>query len=195
MQADSRSRKWQITINNPVEKGYTHEKIVEILKEFKSIVYYCMSDEIGEAGTYHTHIFIAAGSGIRFSTLLNRFEKCHFEMANGNCQQNRDYVFKESKWKNDKKADTNRYQNRTACYEKVFIISNVGLDKLYQTERRELPLQYDALLRRIGYIMEYDKKGEMQVKPRKEVYPTSYELEGEFVRVPDYLQENLPFCT
>lgn len=50
---DSRSRKWQITINNPAEKGYTHEKIKEQLSLFNSIIYWCMSDEIGEKGTYH----------------------------------------------------------------------------------------------------------------------------------------------
>lgn len=336
MQKDSQSRKWQITINNPLEKGYTHEKIQEILGQFKSIVYYCMSDEIGEGGTYHTHIFLAAGSAIRFSTLLNRFEQCHFEMANGSSQQNRDYVFKEGKWAKDKKADTNlkdthleygempverqgkrndlddlydmiksgmttteiieinpqymlyldkieklrtqlraqqykstdrnvvvtyvyglpgtgktsgvldaygrencyrvtdykhpfdtydnqpvlifdefygqialpymlnltdryplelscRYQNRTACYEKVFIISNVGLEKLYKMEQRDLPLQYDALLRRIGHVMIYDKDGNMQVKTRQEIYPTSYEQEEDFVSVPEGLQECLPF--
>ena len=31
MAKDSQSRKWQITVNNPVEKGYTHERIREIL--------------------------------------------------------------------------------------------------------------------------------------------------------------------
>lgn len=57
MDKDSRTRKWQITINNPADKGFSHDKIVEILSGMKSLIYYCVSDEIGEAGTYHTHIF------------------------------------------------------------------------------------------------------------------------------------------
>ena len=49
---DTRSRKWQLTINNPIEKGFTHDKIKEILSEFSSLVYWCMSDEVGESGTF-----------------------------------------------------------------------------------------------------------------------------------------------
>lgn len=104
---DSRSRKWQITINNPKEKGYSHEYIKDILKTFKSLVYWCMSDEIGENGTYHTHLYLHNNNALRFSTLKNKFEGCHFEMANGTASQNKDYVFKEGKWLDDKKADTN----------------------------------------------------------------------------------------
>lgn len=59
MDKDSRSRKWQITINNPIEKGFAHECIKEELNKFNSLVYWCMSDEIGENGTYHTHIYMA----------------------------------------------------------------------------------------------------------------------------------------
>lgn len=104
---DSRSRKWQITINNPAEKGYTHEKIKEQLSLFNSIIYWCMSDEIGEKGTYHIHLFFCLNSASRFSTIKSRFEGAHFEMAKGTCQQNRDYVFKEGKWEKDKKKETN----------------------------------------------------------------------------------------
>lgn len=104
---DSRSRKWQITINNPKEKGFTHEKIKDILKEFKSLVYWCMSDEIGENGTYHTHLYLHNSNQLRFSTLQKRFQGAHFEMSMGTASQNKDYVFKEGKWLDDKKADTN----------------------------------------------------------------------------------------
>jgi hypothetical protein len=104
---DTRSRKWQITINNPAEKGFTHERIKEELSKFSSMIYWCMSDEIGEEGTYHIHIFLALSSASRFSTIKSRFDGGHFEMANGTSQQNKDYVFKEGKWEKDKKAGTN----------------------------------------------------------------------------------------
>lgn len=107
MKNDTRSRKWQLTINNPVDKGYTHDFLKEKLKEFKNLVYWCMSDEVGENGTYHTHLFIACSGAVRFSTIQNRFKGAHFEMAKGTCAQNRDYVFKEGKWQGDKKQDTN----------------------------------------------------------------------------------------
>lgn len=34
---DTQCRKWQVTINNPLEKGYTHEKIKEILSQYKGL--------------------------------------------------------------------------------------------------------------------------------------------------------------
>jgi len=104
---DSNSRKWQITINNPAQKGFTHEYIRELLATFKSLVYWCMSDEIGEEGTYHTHIFGAFSSCVRFSTIKKKFEGAHFEMAKGTSKENRDYIFKEGKWAKDKKKETN----------------------------------------------------------------------------------------
>ena len=107
MTVDSQTRKWQITINNPIDKGFTHDKLIELSKEFKSLIYMCFSDEVGENGTFHTHIYLQFSSAVRFSTLKNKFEGGHFEMAKGTAVQNRDYVFKEGKWLNDKKKDTN----------------------------------------------------------------------------------------
>lgn len=100
------SRKWLLTINNPTEKGYVHEHIKEILSTFK-LTYWCMSDETGAEGTYHTHIFVASHSPIRATTLHNKFEGAHRDIARGTCQQNRDYVFKEGKWLDSEKGTTN----------------------------------------------------------------------------------------
>lgn len=107
VEVNSRSRKWQVTINNPAEKGFTHEMIKEQLSLFTSLVYWCMSDEVGEKGTYHTHVYIALAQASSFSTLKNRFDGAHFEIAKGTSEQNRDYVFKIGKWAKDKKQDTN----------------------------------------------------------------------------------------
>lgn len=107
MEKDTRSRKWQITINNPAGKGYTHEAIKAILHGLKGLTYWCMADEVGENGTYHTHIYICSNGAVRFSTLQNRFNGAHMEMAKGTSSQNRDYVFKEGKWEGDKKKETN----------------------------------------------------------------------------------------
>ena len=103
---DSMSRKWQITINNPKEKGMTHDYIAAKVGEMKNVMYWCMADEIGENGTYHTHIYMHGRNGIRFSTIKKRFDGGHFEMAKGTSSQNRDYVKKEGRWLNDKKHET-----------------------------------------------------------------------------------------
>ena len=104
---DPKGRKWQITINNPAEKGFTHERIISELSTLKSTVYWCMADEIGaEEETPHTHIFVAFSSAVRFSTLKNHFPPAHFERANGTAQENRDYIAKSGKWENDEKHGT-----------------------------------------------------------------------------------------
>lgn len=106
MTANTQSRKWQITINNPLTKGYTHDKIIEIVSCFQSVFYWCMADEVGEEGTYHTHVFLCSNSGIRFSTIKKHFEGGHFERCKGTAQENRDYVSKSGKWEKDKKGET-----------------------------------------------------------------------------------------
>lgn len=107
MNQDSRSRKWQITINNPHDKSITHEAILDTIEEMNGILYYCLSDEIGESGTYHTHIYLVSNNAIRFSTMKNKFPTAHFEIARGTSTDNRDYIFKLGKWKEHKKAETN----------------------------------------------------------------------------------------
>lgn len=102
---DKQSRKWQLTINNPLQKALSHDAIKELLSQLKPIQYYCISDEI--ASTHHTHIYIYCMSPMRFSTLKNKFPTAHIELARGSSIQNRDYVFKEGKWEHDKKRGTN----------------------------------------------------------------------------------------
>ena len=66
--------------------------------------YYCMADEMGE--TYHTHIFVALNSPVRFSTIKNRFEEAHIEMSRGTSEENREYIRKTGKWQDDEKHET-----------------------------------------------------------------------------------------
>jgi hypothetical protein len=89
-------RKWFITLNNPITKGFSHEHIKAILSDMKSITYWCMADEISDSGTPHTHIFIYSKvSPIRFSTLQRAFDsKADLEHAKGSVVQCRDYISK-----------------------------------------------------------------------------------------------------
>ena len=105
--ADTQSRKYQLTINNPADKGLTHEKIKITLSVLKSSIYWCMADEIGlETNTPHTHIFIMLKSPARFSRIKKLFPEAHIEKARGTAEENRNYVQKSGKWANDPKADT-----------------------------------------------------------------------------------------
>jgi hypothetical protein len=109
MQPDKRSRKWQITINNPENHGWTDERILETLHEFKGIQYYCFAHEIGtEEETPHVHIFMYIPATAKWGTVQKRFAPGHIEICNGTCQVNKDYVFKQGKHAKTAKADGNR---------------------------------------------------------------------------------------
>lgn len=102
------SRYWLITINNPLDYGFEHTRIKDILNNGAEIRYWCMSDEIGDEGTFHTHIYAYWIHPMRFNTLRKKFDdKSHITYPVGTPQQNRDYVFKEGKWLDDPKGDTN----------------------------------------------------------------------------------------
>lgn len=102
------SRKYQLTINNPNDHGFSHERIRTILSEFSGLRYWCMCDEVGEQGTPHTHVYVVFNNGVMFDTMHRKFYGAHIEKANGSNQDNRDYVRKEGKWAEDAKHETNK---------------------------------------------------------------------------------------
>ena len=105
--ADTQSRKYQLTINNPADKALSHDAIKRLLWEIKSVEYFCLSDEVGlETGTPHTHIFFVAKSPVRFSRVKKLLPDAHIEQARGSAADNKAYVQKSGKWADDSKADT-----------------------------------------------------------------------------------------
>jgi RNA helicase./Putative viral replication protein. len=87
-------RKYQLTINNPTDYGYSHESIKDKLSTL-TLEYWCMCDEVGEEGTPHTHVYLASKNAIEFTAIKQRFYEAHIEPANGTSSQNRDYIRKE----------------------------------------------------------------------------------------------------
>lgn len=108
MSAKKQSRKWTILINNPVEKGWTHEKLKCTLQNIATVIYFCMGDEIGQKETYHTHIYFVSKNPKSFTTMQNFFPGSHLESPDGTAQQNRAYVFKDGAKFN--KTDTGEYE-------------------------------------------------------------------------------------
>lgn len=107
MKKDVQRNSYQITINNPTEYNLTHEKIKEILvTNFTTLGYFCMADEIGEQGTYHTHIYVYFQSRVRWSTMKKHFDSAHIEVAHGSAESNLEYIKKTGRWKNTQKAET-----------------------------------------------------------------------------------------
>lgn len=103
--ANPQGRKWLLTINNPQAYGFNHDRIIDAL-QLSNPAYFCLGDEIGETGTYHTHVYVFSPSPIRFNTLKNRFPIAHIEKAYGTSAANRDYITKSGKWEETKKAET-----------------------------------------------------------------------------------------
>ena len=101
------SRKYQLTINNPKDHGFSHDQIKQLLCLFPGLEYWCLCDEIGEEGTPHTHVYLVFRNAVMFNTLHKRFYGAHIELALGSNQENRDYVRKEGKWLDDKKRGSN----------------------------------------------------------------------------------------
>ncbi len=97
---DSQSFMYQLTINNPKEKGWTHEHILKVLREnFKTLTYICMADEQGSC--YHTHIFVVFASRVRFSMVKRYFEEAHIEKCKGSVSDNVNYIKKTGRWETD----------------------------------------------------------------------------------------------
>jgi hypothetical protein len=103
---DTQSRRYMLTANDPIPKGLTHERIIEILTGFKGIQYFCFADEQGNC--YHTHIYAVFRSPVRFSTIQKRFDsKVRIDTAYGDSASCRAYVFKEGeKWEGTDKQAT-----------------------------------------------------------------------------------------
>lgn len=93
---NARSRKWQLTVNNPEEHGLDHAAIRDKLAELKSLVYWCMCDEEGdECETLHTHIYLALSHACTASRLQNLFPNVHREIVHGKSAENRAYILKD----------------------------------------------------------------------------------------------------
>lgn len=108
MARSAASRKYQLTINNPVEHGFTHDVIKSIIADLSACLYWCICDEVGgDTGTYHTHVYLAFENAKEFSAMQRRFYGGHIEMARGTHRENRDYIRKEGKWADDVKHETN----------------------------------------------------------------------------------------
>ena len=98
-------RKFLITIQNPGDRGYTHENIRDIVGSLNAD-YACMADEISSTGTLHTHVFIYRKSPIRKDTIRRKFPSVHIDNCYGTCQECRAYVAKEGRWAGTEKAET-----------------------------------------------------------------------------------------
>lgn len=172
---DKRSRKWLLTINNPKELNLSHAELRATLSGMKSVVYWCMSDEIGEQGTYHTHLYIACSNAVRASTLHKKFTGAHRDIARGTSQENRDYVTKSGKWAVTKKAET----SIDGTFEEWGEIpierqgSRTDIADLYSMIKDGLS-DYEILEQSPDYLLQIDKIDKVRQTVRQETYKNQW---------------------
>ena len=94
--AVARSRKWLITINNPLEHGFDLARIKAAVLDLPGIVYWCLCDEQGdECETLHTHVFFVCENQLSHTQVDARFPTFHRDIARGKSSENRAYVLKD----------------------------------------------------------------------------------------------------
>ena len=100
LKIDTQSYMYQLTINDPLDKGVTHQVIIDTLRSnFKTLSYFCMADEQGSK--FHTHVFVTFTSRVRFSMIKRYFPEAHIEKCRGTVTDNIMYVQKSGKWELD----------------------------------------------------------------------------------------------
>lgn len=101
-----KTRRVQLTVNNPEQKQIDSDSIKKILSEYAT-EYYCFCKETGEEGTDHYHIYIKFPNPVSIDKLREKFANCHYEIAHGTSHENRDYIRKEGNYENSDKKETN----------------------------------------------------------------------------------------
>ncbi len=100
----------QITCNNPIEKGFTADKIKETMKKWKT-EYYCFCYETGEQGTEHFHLYVKFVNPQSTTTISKQFANAHIEIIrNSSSRENRDYIRKEGDYLDSEKKATNHIE-------------------------------------------------------------------------------------
>lgn len=109
------SRKWLITINNPLDHGYDHGAIKNILSKVRGqSLYWCMCDEEGdECETLHTHIFLYRSSPFTARQIDNLFPKMHRDNCYGTAKESRAYVLKDGDKYNKQEDGSYHYTDST----------------------------------------------------------------------------------
>lgn len=149
-----KSRKWLVTINNPVEHGFTHEAIKAALSCIKGDVYWCLCDEEGdECETLHTHVFIFRPNAITAQRINNLFPSCHRDICNGTTQDNRDYVRKEGEKFN---KDESGHYNYTDSSKKVH--KGINYTDTFE-ENKDCPIERQGKQKDADLIVELIKDG------------------------------------
>jgi len=153
------SRRWFLTINNPLKYGYDHNTLKNICSlKFKSIQFFALCDEIGaNESTYHTHILLVFNSGVRFSTIKKQLKEAHIDKCRGTIKDCLNYMQKKGE-KHADKAETSikgTYETWGSYKEQKGI--RPDMEELFQMITVEKLSNHEILQANNDYILECDK--------------------------------------
>lgn len=175
---------YQLTINAPVEKGWTHEHILDVFRNnFKTLVYICMADEQGSM--YHTHIFVVFASRVRFSMIKRYFEEAHIEKCKGSVSDNVNYVRKTGKWEDDKSKQEKKIEGTFEEYGNQPPDSKgkrSDMSELYQMVMDNMT-NAEILAQNQDYILQIDKIDKIRTTILTEKYKDTVRLDLEVIYI------------
>lgn len=175
---DVQRNAFQLTLNNPLDKGYDHNKIKDVLTtDFTTLRFFCMADEISTTGTPHTHLFLYFNSRVRFSKVKKSFSEAHIEVARGSVQSNVDYIKKSGKWEDTDKSET----RVEGTYEQYGEIPNQkGIRPAYEELYEMIKAGYtnaEILAHNNDYILDIDKLDKVRTTLLIDKYKNSRRLD------------------
>ena len=148
------SRKWLITINNPLEHGFDHARIKAAVLDLPSVVYWCMCDEQGdECATLHTHVYFVLKNTIPHERVDARFPSFHRDIARGKSSENRAYVLKDGE-KFNKQPDGSYSYKDTGGH----LHEGINFSDTFE-EGGEMPAEQQGKSRDADKIVELIKSG------------------------------------
>lgn len=175
---------YQLTINDPLTKGYTHKNIIEIIKNnFRTASYYCMADEQGSC--YHTHIFVVFSSRVRFSMVKRYFSEAHIEKCKGSVSDNVNYVKKTGKWESDESKQEKKIEGTFEEYGTQPPDSKGkrnDMSELYQMVMDNMS-NAEILAQNQDYILQIDKIDKIRTTILMEKYKETVRLDLEVVYI------------
>lgn len=134
---DKQTKAFFLTLNNPLEHGYSHEQIIDIIhSKFKHVIYWCMCDEQGSC--YHTHVYILLSKKKRWSAVQKAFSHAHIEQdVKGTPQECRAYI----------KKDNAKYKDKIETNLPDTFYEEGELPIIYlSNDRAEMLLQIESML-------------------------------------------------
>lgn len=181
---DTQSNKYQLTINNPVDKGYTHEYIkTTLLNNFKTLTYFCLADE--EGSCYHTHVFVIFTSRVRFSMIKKHFPDAHIEKCKGSTSDNVNYVKKTGKWYTDESKQEKKIEGTFEEYGTQPPDSKGKRSDMSELYQMIIDNMTDAeiLAQNQDYILQIDKINKVRTTILTEKYKETVRLDLEVVYI------------